>query len=380
MDTSFFKKPVNEFNQSFIFFDTSFLERWKLQEIEKGFYIRKIKYKVEEKQLETIFPFSGILDVLGHLVEMYPEEILFLDVETTGYYLNTSNLPFLIGIGYYKDSYFYLEQVLFLDVSQEFLQLEYFRNIIKNFKYIATYNGKKFDIPIIKSRFYYHSQKLDETFHHFDLYYFWKRLLPRKFEGGYSQKNLESRILKINREEDIDGSMVPQIYFDWKKYNQYDDFYKILLHNEWDVYHMFYLFLEALKLVKSKNQYKLELAKLFYRNHFFIDAIELLQELKVATLEEQLEAYKIFYLSYYRLQQWDKAVFYLQKRLELNFNPQEVLLLIRILQNKIKNYTKAIELINTLIEQIKNLPMAKKSHYLTVESLIKRRERISKFL
>ncbi len=381
--THLLNNDQNSDNAPFLLFDQNYLEKWELQEIEKGLYIRKVQYKVEEEQIETLFPFSGILDVLGRLIEMYPEEILFFDLETTGYYLNSSNLPFLMGFGYYKNSYFFLEQVLLLDITKEIHQLEYSGKIIKNFKYIATYNGKKFDIPILKSRFYYHFLKFEEKFHHFDLYYFWKRLLPREFEGGYSQKNLETKLLRIKRENDIDGSMVPQIYYDWRKYNQIDHFHKILLHNEWDIYHLFFLFLKALKVVKNQDKVesKIELGKLFYRNGFYMDAINLLKGFSSSDINEQLEVFKILYRSHLKLQHWEKSIYYLKKRLELNDNPEEMLILIRILQHKIKNYSEAIQYIDKLLEMVKNVSKKKeKNQYLNIQSLLKRKQKLLRWI
>lgn len=376
---------VDSENSSF-YFDESFnkqefeifLNNWNFSPLEKEVYIRKKFYEILDEEINEIYPFTGILDVLGKLLDVFPEEILFLDLETTGYYLNTSNLPFLIGCGYYHNKNFIIEQILILDITREIYALEYIEHFIKKFKYIATYNGKKFDIPLLKSRFVFHSKKFEESFYHFDLYHFWKRLLPKKFDGGYSQKNLERKIIKIFRENDIDGSIVPQIYYDWNKYRKFDEFYKIILHNEWDVYHMFLLLNKALKIIKEKDKIesKLELAKLFFRNRYYQDAINLLEKFKSEKVEEQIQANKILYKSFYKLQNWDKTIEYLKKNIQIYKDPKEILILIRVLQNKKKNYKEALFFIDELIEIAKYLPENKKNPYLQLDSLKKRKQKI----
>ncbi|MFN3604055.1 MAG: ribonuclease H-like domain-containing protein [Leptonema sp. (in: bacteria)] len=370
-----YKKDFNEIYENY-------LKKWDLLEIEEGIYLRKKQYKIYDEQLENIFPFTGILEVLGKLNDVKPNEILFFDLETTNKdSFSVSNLPFFMGFGYYQDGFFHLKQIFFLDSSKEVIALNYINNFIKKFKYIATYNGKRFDVPLLKNRFIYYSKEFIESFQHFDLFVFWKRLLPKQFEGGYSQKNLERKILQIYRENDIDGSEVPKIYYDAIHYDQIDDLYKVILHNEWDVYHLFLLMIESLRILKNKKLQNLELAKLFFRNKMYNESINILEKLKqnLGQNQEKLAVYDILYKTYWKLQDWEKAVKYLKEKLNYKKNPKEYLMLIRILQNKLKKYKEAIYYLEELMEFIGNFPEIKSQPYLKMNSLVERKRKLEKY-
>lgn len=350
-----------------------------LTQIQEGLFFRRKTFKIDKEKIASLFPFSGILDILGKLIDIEPNEVLFIDIEAIGLTFNTSNFPFLIGLGYYSEQCFTLDQYLLLDISLEPLHLEYLEKYIKKYKYIASFNGKKFDIPLLKSRFYFYGKRLEEHFHHFDIYVIWKRLLPNKFSGGYSQKNLENKILNFFREDDIDGSRVPEIFFDWQKYQKYDEFLKIIHHNEWDVFNLFLLFIEALDFIKNKKDTlntKIQIGKIFYRNQYYKETIKLLENYLPSNEEEMIQKYTILYKSYYKIRDYHKSVASLKKLIQIKKDPKEILLLIRILQNKIKNIKEAIEYIDILMDYVKNFSFDTKNPYLQIESLKKRKEKL----
>jgi uncharacterized protein YprB with RNaseH-like and TPR domain len=354
-----------------------------LKQIHKGLYFKRKFFEVDKEKFSTLFPFSGILDIQGQLINMEPEEVLFLDLESIGITFNSSNFPFLIGFGYYAEQKFVLEQYFLIDRSLETIYLEYIEKYLKKYKYVVSFNGKKFDIPLIKSRFYYHGKHWEENFHHFDVYVLWKRLLPNKFAGGYSQKNLENKILNFYRENDIEGSYIPQIFFDWQKYQKYDEFSKIIQHNEWDVFNLFLLFIEALDFIKNKKNSlntKIQIAKIFYRNKFYKETVKLLQNYLPINEEEMFQKYSLLYKSYYKLHDFEQCVFYLKKLIEIKKNPKEILLLIRILQNKQKNLKEAIQYIDLLMDVLQYFPNQTKNPYLQIEALKKRKNKIQKEL
>jgi tetratricopeptide (TPR) repeat protein len=76
------------------------------------------------------------------------------------------------------------------------------------------------------------------------------------------------------------------------------------------------------------------------------------------------------------MQDYPKAVSSLKKLIEIKKDPKEILLLIRILQNKLKNIQEAIQYIDILIDYIKNFPVDTKNPYLQVASLKKRKEKL----
>ncbi|MCK4338087.1 MAG: ribonuclease H-like domain-containing protein, partial [Candidatus Aminicenantes bacterium] len=80
---------------------------------------------------------------------------LFLDLETTGLSGGTGVIPFLIGLGYYRDDKFWVMQYFLNEIGEEegmLTDLTQFLNDM-DFHSIVTYNGKVFDIPLLETRF-----------------------------------------------------------------------------------------------------------------------------------------------------------------------------------------------------------------------------------
>lgn len=349
--------------------------------LQEGLFLKEYKFPVYYDKLSLLFPFSGLLDIQENFIDVEPEEILFLDLEALGLQFTTSNYPFLIGFGYYQNQKFHIRQYLLMDLTYEEQYLNYIEEFIKSFKYIATFNGKKFDLPLLKYRFNMCDKKWEFSFHHFDIYVIWKRLLDKNFKGGFSQKNLEMKILNFFREDDIDGSRVPQIFFDWQKYKKYDEFIKIIQHNMLDVYNLFFLFIEALDLIKNYkkiNDTTLPISKIFYRNTFYNESIELLETYNPKNQDETIMKNTILYKCYYKKADYDNSIKYLKKLIDMKKNPREILLLIRILQNKLKDYKQSIYYIDLLIDLIKNHQIETKNPFLQINSLIKRRDKVLK--
>ena len=82
-----------------------------------------------------------------------PEEILFLDTETTGLSGGVGTVAFQIGVGYFTHSGFVVEQFLMHDYPEEPDMLQALNALMKRFSIICTFNGRTFDIPLLKSRF-----------------------------------------------------------------------------------------------------------------------------------------------------------------------------------------------------------------------------------
>ena len=82
-----------------------------------------------------------------------PQDILFLDTETTGLSGGVGTLAFQIGIGYFTDTAFVVEQFLMHDYPQEAPMLRALQSILRRFSILCTFNGRTFDAPLLNSRF-----------------------------------------------------------------------------------------------------------------------------------------------------------------------------------------------------------------------------------
>jgi len=80
------------------------------------------------------------------------KDCIFLDAETTGLHGGAGTCAFLIGVGFYKGDTFHVQQIFMRDYDEETALLSTLSRLVKNRRFIVTYNGKSFDVPLIESR------------------------------------------------------------------------------------------------------------------------------------------------------------------------------------------------------------------------------------
>lgn len=139
------------------------------------------------------------------------DEILFFDIETTGF-LASASYVYLIGAVYYKEDSWYLTQWFAEDTQSEKQILETFFSMIISYKRIIHYNGSGFDLPYLekKSKQY----KLNNPFtamESFDLYKkfnSYKKLLP---VSNLKLKTMET-FAGVHRKDKLSGEELIQIY------------------------------------------------------------------------------------------------------------------------------------------------------------------------
>lgn len=185
----------------------------------------------------------------GALAYSFPskkEEILFFDIETTGFSPKTSAL-YLIGVLYYKEKSWYIRQWFANDYTSEKEILSNFLTFLKPYRYLIHYNGLRFDIPFLKEKCSHHhlssESKILDKISQIDIY---KRIYPHKKKlniANVKQKTLES-FLHIKREDIYHGGELIKVYQTYLKQKQSKDantqetnsfLQTLLLHNEEDL-------------------------------------------------------------------------------------------------------------------------------------------------
>lgn len=165
-----------------------------------------------------------------------PQELAFLDTETTGLAGGTGTYAFVIGVARIVNDELHMHQFFMRDPAEEPAQLAAFESFIAPCQAIVTYNGKAFDAPLLATRFITHGLRapfLDMA--HIDLLHLarrlWRDRLPSRTLG-----NLEVQILgALRTEEDIPGWMIPSIYFNFIHTGDTSQLKDILYHNRMDV-------------------------------------------------------------------------------------------------------------------------------------------------
>lgn len=182
----------------------------------------------------------------GTLAYSFPkkEELLFFDIETTGFSPKTSAV-YLIGVLFYQKGNWHLTQFFADDYTSEKEILIHFFTLLKEFRYLIHYNGLGFDVPFLKEKCSQHqlhneSALLDEVIQ-IDIY---KCLFPHKKKidvKNLKQKTIES-FWHIQRKDPYTGGELIKLYQNYIKTHLTKDcedsnawLDTLLLHNEEDV-------------------------------------------------------------------------------------------------------------------------------------------------
>ncbi|WP_230399862.1 ribonuclease H-like domain-containing protein [Novisyntrophococcus fermenticellae] len=139
---------------------------------------------------------------------------IFFDIETTGLYWKRSHL-YLIGVIYYEENHWILQQWFLDRPTEEPLLLTEFAAICQGRSRVIHYNGNGFDIPYLqhKYNFYQQSNPL-ASLKSLDLY---RKAKPFQNLFGLTsvkQKDVEC-FLKIRRTDTKTGGDLIQVYEDY---------------------------------------------------------------------------------------------------------------------------------------------------------------------
>ncbi|MCL5105678.1 MAG: ribonuclease H-like domain-containing protein [Armatimonadetes bacterium] len=160
-----------------------------------------------------------------------PEEVVFLDLETTG----LSMTPvFLIGTMECRDHGFVFKQYLARDYSEETSIIAAFAERLNNTRLLITFNGKCFDVPFLQNRALASGLRLHGTHHHLDLLHEARRVYGRTLPNCRLQ-TLEQMICGRYREDDIPGAEIPKAYHEFVRTGNADKIGRIMQHNLYDL-------------------------------------------------------------------------------------------------------------------------------------------------
>jgi len=197
-------------------------------------YILLSKERYEKKDHEF---FSGKLMSKYHwrAYDDFKDNVCFLDIETTGLSKHYNDIT---TIGMFNGK----ESKVFINGQN----LDEFKDEIKKYSYIVTFNGALFDLPFIKAKF------PDAEFNHFhaDLRFMLKRL---GYTGGL--KKIE-KTLGIERESDLSeltGRDAVKLWHRYKRHNDKKALDKLVRYNIEDIENLKILMEMSYKKLKQKE-------------------------------------------------------------------------------------------------------------------------------
>lgn len=168
--------------------------------------------------------------------ELPDEKFIFLDTETSGLAGGTGTFAFLVGLGYQKEGKFHLVQLFMRDPADEQALIAALTAYLDPFQTVITFNGKSFDIPLLKTRHVLNGFTSPfETMDHIDLLHLSRRLWRNRLTSR-RLGSLEENILGFSRTgEEIPGWMVPEIYFEYLRSKDARPLKGVLYHNAIDI-------------------------------------------------------------------------------------------------------------------------------------------------
>jgi uncharacterized protein YprB with RNaseH-like and TPR domain len=163
--------------------------------------------------------------------ELVGDDLLFLDIETTG--LGSTPL-FLVGTLAFEQGELAIRQYLARDYAEEPAVLALFLDALRGRKLLVSFNGKSFDLPYIRVRLSYHRAAPPPEIPHFDVLHEARRIW-RSSVPNCRLKTLEEAICGRRREADIDGADIPDAYHRFVRSGDAAEIGVIVRHNRLDL-------------------------------------------------------------------------------------------------------------------------------------------------
>ncbi len=137
--------------------------------------------------------------------------VLFLDTETTGLSTSSGTVAFLIGAAFFEDESLHVEQLLLTSYHEESAMLRHLAGRIADADMVASYNGKSFDWPLLRTRFVMNRVPAPALPPHLDLLHCSRRIFKRRLDS-VRLVDMERELLGFVREHDVSGAEIPSIY------------------------------------------------------------------------------------------------------------------------------------------------------------------------
>ncbi len=317
----------------------------KKRELDCSFYTNEFEIK------ELLFSFAN--SSISHLktackiaenIEIKPEDIVFFDTETTGLAGGTGTVAFLVGAGRLEGGKFVVRQFLMNDYHQELSVLNEFKKTLEGAKAVATYNGKSFDAPLIKTRSILNRININlDDFIHFDLLHACRRLYKMRLER-MKLTDIEEHILGMERDDDIPGSDIPDIFFRYLKYGESDLLQKVIEHNLNDIVSLAKISGVLSETYSAPDSIKysedaLCVAKTYLQMNEYYKAQSILKDVSGSLTEAKA---LLAYLNK-KMGEYENAVSLFEELSEMSrFSAEYEIELAKIYEHKMRNYEQAV--------------------------------------
>ncbi|WP_105616072.1 ribonuclease H-like domain-containing protein [Vallitalea okinawensis] len=171
-----------------------------------------------------------------HIKDYIPyenEDVIFFDIETTGFHRDYSQL-YLLGYVYFEKNVWYVEQHLAENPSEELEILKALYQLIKDKAVVITYNGDSFDFPYVNHKLSSYELPPVDNYMSIDIYKDVKKYKTFLGLENYKLKTIE-KLVGIYREDPYTGGDLIEQYKIYTQTKDSDLEYNLLLHNKEDM-------------------------------------------------------------------------------------------------------------------------------------------------
>ncbi len=169
-----------------------------------------------------------------------PRGALYLDTETTGLHGGTGTVAFLVGLAFWGAADgagggdLIVEQLLVKQLGEEAPVLARVAERLEAASMLVTFNGKSFDMPLLRTRFTMARMPWPGERPHLDLLHVARRL--HKVRGIECRlTTIEREVLGFERVGDVPGSEVSARYLHYLRTGDAFPLLGVVEHNAWDV-------------------------------------------------------------------------------------------------------------------------------------------------
>jgi uncharacterized protein YprB with RNaseH-like and TPR domain len=185
----------------------------------------------------------ALLALDPRLASCDPAHALYLDTETTGLGPGAGTVAFLVGLAWFDPGHdgappgFVVEQLLVRRLGEEAPVLARIAERMRAASMLVTFNGKSFDMPVLRTRFVMGRMEIPIEPPHLDLVHVARRL--HKARGvGASLGAVEREVLGFVRENDVPSGEVCACYLHFLRTSDPRALIGVVDHNAWDVVSM----------------------------------------------------------------------------------------------------------------------------------------------
>ncbi|MBX3188996.1 MAG: ribonuclease H-like domain-containing protein [Labilithrix sp.] len=167
-----------------------------------------------------------------------PRGALYLDTETTGLGPGAGTVAFLVGLALWdEEAGLLVEQLLVRQLGEEAPVLARVAERLARASMLVTFNGKSFDMPVLRTRFVMNRVPPFREPPHLDLVHVARRLHKARNIGARLGA-VERAVLGFVREGDVPSGEVSQCYLHFLRTADPRALLGVVDHNAWDVISM----------------------------------------------------------------------------------------------------------------------------------------------